>query len=61
MTEYQTLALQYAEAVREYAELELHCRTSDLRQDQAAKRNAYDVMCNMQNALYFAAQELVAA
>lgn len=55
MTEYQLLALQYADSLVTYAELDAHCKTSTLREDQLAFRAARDAMYDLQNALYAAA------
>ena len=59
--QYQQLSLEYAQAVQQYAALDVLCRTSTDRNDAAAMRVAFNVMVDAQNALYRGALALAEA
>lgn len=52
-------ALAYAAALVYYHELNEHCKTSTLREDQFALRAAYDALYDAQNKLSDAALSMV--
>ena len=58
-TTHQTLAASYAEALDTYNECVIRCAGWPLNeQHMTAKREAYDLLCDAQDALNFEAQKV---